>query len=109
MTMILTRVNDYLQRHRRATVIDMAHYLNTTPESLKAMLAVLERKGRVRLLPAGTSCGSGCGKCDPAAIELYEWIGEVSVDGPTRATWHTKGTHSDRSPHANDPPATPLA
>lgn len=73
--MILSQVNDYLRRHRRASVTDMAHGLEAAPEALKGMLAALERKGRVRRLPAGTSC-EGCCKCDPNAVELYEWTGE---------------------------------
>lgn len=72
--MILSRVNDYLQQHRRASLTDMAHGLGTTPDALRDMLAILERKGRVRRLPAGTACG-GCNKCAPATIELYEWNG----------------------------------
>ncbi|MDD3529664.1 MAG: FeoC-like transcriptional regulator [Gallionellaceae bacterium] len=72
--MILSRVSDYLRERRRASVIDMAHGLDAAPEALKGMLGILERKGRVRRLPAGTGCGTGCCKCDPASIEMYEWI-----------------------------------
>jgi hypothetical protein len=75
MTMILSRVSEYLILHRRASVLDMTHGLDTTPDALKSMLATLERKGRVRRLPTGTACGGGCKKCDPQAVELYEWIG----------------------------------
>lgn len=74
MAMILSRVSDYLKLHRRASVVDMAHGLDAAPDALKAMLATLERKGRVQRLPAGTPCGGGCCKCDPNAVELYEWI-----------------------------------
>jgi DNA-binding IclR family transcriptional regulator len=75
--MILARVLDYLRRHRRASVADMAQGLGAAPEALREMLAMLERKGRVRRLPAGTLCAGGCRKCDPASVELYEWQGEV--------------------------------
>lgn len=71
--MILSRVNDYLRERRRASVKDMAAGLETAPEALRGMLAILERKGRIRRLPSGTGC-SGCCKCDPASIELYEWV-----------------------------------
>ncbi len=74
--MILSRVSDYLRERHRASVIDMAHGLDATPEALKGMLAILERKGRVRRLPAGTGCGSGCCKCDPATLEMYEWVAD---------------------------------
>jgi hypothetical protein len=75
IAMILSRVNDYLRRHKRASVVDMSLGLDTAPEALKAMLGALERKGRVRRLPPGTGCG-GCCTCDPNSVELYEWVGE---------------------------------
>lgn len=73
--MILSQAKEYLRQHSRASVVDMAQGLDATPEALKGMLAILERKGLVRRLPAGTTC-SGCCKCDPNAAELYEWVGE---------------------------------
>lgn len=69
---ILARLTGYLRTHRRAGLVDMALGLDVSPDALRDMLAVLERKGRVRRLPAGTSC-SGCSKCAPESIELYEW------------------------------------
>ncbi len=71
--MILSRVSDYLKTHRRAALKDMALGLEATPDALREMLAVLEKKGRVRKLPAGSSCSGGCHKCDSASVELYEW------------------------------------
>lgn len=73
--MILGQVNEYLRLRLRASLADMALGLEASPDALREMLAVLERKGRVRLLPRGTSC-SGCCKCDPNASELYEWAGD---------------------------------
>ncbi len=72
--MILSRVSDYLKIHRRAALTDMAIGLDATPDALRGMLTVLERKGRVHKLPSGTACGGGCCKCSPASVELYEWI-----------------------------------
>jgi hypothetical protein len=71
--MILSRVSDYLRERRRASLTDMALGLGAAPDALRDMLAILERKGRVRRLPSGTPCGGGCCKCAPAGIELYEW------------------------------------
>lgn len=72
--MILARVTDYLKTHRRAALVDMANGLDATPEALREMLSVLERKGRVQKLPTGTACGGGCNKCSPSDVEIYEWV-----------------------------------
>ena len=74
--MILTHISDLLKERRRVAVIDLALALDASPDALRPMLAMLERKGQVRRLPSGTSCGGGCCKCDPAAVELYEWCGQ---------------------------------
>ncbi len=71
--MILSHLSDYLKAHRRAALTDMATALDATPDALREMLAVLERKGRVHKLPGGTACGGGCNKCSPSSVELYEW------------------------------------
>ena len=72
--LILSRINDYLRQQGRASLSDMAQGFDVAPEALRGMLAILERKGRVRRLPAGTACG-GCNKCSPAEVQLYAWNG----------------------------------
>ncbi|MEA3277602.1 MAG: FeoC-like transcriptional regulator [Pseudomonadota bacterium] len=72
--MILSDLTTYLAEQKCVALIDLSHHFGSDPEALRGMLAVLERKGRVRKLPSGTACGGGCTKCDPASIELYEWI-----------------------------------
>jgi DNA-binding IclR family transcriptional regulator len=76
MTMILSQLNQYLAAHRRAALADLSQHFATAPEALRGMLGVLERKGRVRKLPAGSTCGGGCTRCDPSAVEIYEWVSE---------------------------------
>ncbi len=72
--MIISRLSDYLREHRRASLNDMAIGMDATPEALTGMLSVLERKGRVRKLGSGSSCGNSCGKCDPTTVAIYEWV-----------------------------------
>ncbi|WP_333874954.1 FeoC-like transcriptional regulator [Methylobacter sp.] len=74
--MILSNVSHYLRQHRRASLDDIAQGTGSTPEAIAAMLATLERKGRVQRLPIGSSCGASCCKCDPAKLAIYEWTGE---------------------------------
>jgi len=73
--MILSRLTAYLAERKRAALIDISHHLGADPETLRMMLTLLERKGRVRKLPGGTLCPGGCNRCDPMSGELYEWLG----------------------------------
>ena len=72
--MIIQRISDHLRQQGRASVHDMALSLNTSPDALRSMLTVLERKGKVRRVAAGTTCSSGCCQCKPESIELYDWV-----------------------------------
>ena len=72
--MILSQLRDYLKEHRRAPLMDMAHRFDTDPDALRGMLKKWMAKGRVVKLEGITACDSGCTKCDPAQIEIYEWV-----------------------------------
>lgn len=72
--MILSDLTDYLAQHKQAALVDLAHRFGSSPDALRAMLGVLARKGRVRRIANGAACASGCGLCDPASVETYEWI-----------------------------------
>ena len=73
--MILSELTRHLAQQKRAALIDLSHRFRSDPEALRGMLAVLERKGIIRKLPMGTPCGDGCCKCDPATVEIFEWVG----------------------------------
>lgn len=72
--MMLTRISDYLRTRGRASTLDLARGLEAEPDALAPMLGMLERKGHVRRVD-GPRCGSCC-KCEPAALEIYEWVGK---------------------------------
>lgn len=73
--MILSELTRYLETHHRVGLMDLAYRFESSPDALRGMLTVLERKGRVRRITASAECSPGCSKCDPATIETYEWIG----------------------------------
>ncbi len=81
--MILSELTAYLTEQKRVALLDLSRRFDSEPDALRAMLAILERKGRVRKLPSGTACGGGCSKCDPASIEIYEWVGAGSSNTRT--------------------------
>jgi hypothetical protein len=74
--MILSQLSDYITQRQRVSLVDMTHRFDADAEALRAMLTVLERKGRVRKLTAAASCTcNGCGKCGRISPEFYEATG----------------------------------
>jgi len=73
--MILSDIRDYLQQREQATLSDLALHFDTEPQALRQMLDQWVRKGRVERLAVSSSCGSSCNKCNPAATEIYRWLG----------------------------------
>jgi len=84
--MIISELIGYLEQHRRVGLMDLAYRFEASPDALRGMLAILERKGRVRRVTGSAGCGPGCGKCDPTGIETFEWIGEGGCDRPLTAS-----------------------
>jgi putative ferrous iron transport protein C len=73
--MILSDLRSYLKEQKRVALKDLETRFNIDADALRGMLGTWINKGYVRKLPSGTSCNSGCCKCDPAMTELYEWVG----------------------------------
>lgn len=72
--MILSDLRNYLRENRRVALADLATHFNIDADALRGMLDKWISKGSLRKLPPGTACGGSCCKCDPASIELYEWV-----------------------------------
>ncbi len=72
--MILSDLRSYLKEQKRVALKDVEMRFNIDADALRGMLSKWITKGYVRRLPSGTSCSSGCCKCDPALTELYEWV-----------------------------------
>lgn len=72
--MILSDLRSYIREQKRVALKDMQHHFNVDADALRGMLDLWIAKGYVKKMPAGTSCSSGCCQCDPALIELYEWV-----------------------------------
>jgi len=72
--MILSDLRSYLQEKRRVTLSDLVLHFHMDADALRGMLGKSINKGKVRLSPAGGSCGTSCCKCDPTLTEIYEWV-----------------------------------
>jgi putative ferrous iron transport protein C len=74
--MILTDIKHYLQERGKAPLLDMSLHFDMEQDALRGLLEQWIRKGKVRKLPAGTTC-SGCTSCDPVDIEIYAWVDQA--------------------------------
>jgi len=70
---MLTELKKYLMSRKIMDVKELALKLKTEPTVVREMLKHWIRKDRVRLVESLPSCGTGCAKCMPATIEVYEW------------------------------------
>ncbi|MBS1201729.1 MAG: sugar metabolism transcriptional regulator [Chromatiaceae bacterium] len=78
--MILSELTGYLAEHGRVALKDLSYRFDASPDALRGMLATLERKGRIRRVEGGAACAATCSKCDPDAMETYEWLGQARPD-----------------------------
>jgi putative ferrous iron transport protein C len=72
--MIVTQVRDYLKINGQASLRDMALEFNMDQDALRPIISQWIDKGKVRILPSGSSCQGGCTSCAPDTIEIFEWI-----------------------------------
>ena len=73
--MNLIDLKNYLQLRRIVPLPDIAMHFRTDIETVRPLLAVWIGKGKlVKRDGPSTGC-KGCCQCDPASIEVYEWVG----------------------------------
>lgn len=72
--MILSDLRNFVQEKRRVTLNDLVLHFQVDANALRGMLNKWISKGKVKLSPAGTNCGTSCCKCDPLLTEIYEWV-----------------------------------
>ncbi|MBC8259937.1 MAG: FeoC-like transcriptional regulator [SAR324 cluster bacterium] len=73
--MIVSELSTYLKQVKQSAIYDLSLHFHSSPDSIRQMLKLLERKGRVQKLPEGSSCNGGCCKCETDTLEIYRWIG----------------------------------
>ena len=71
--MILSDIKHYLQQRHQASLAEIALHCDAEPDAVRGMLEQWMRKGKVERRLMNDLCNTGCGKCDPASVELYIW------------------------------------
>ena len=77
---MLSELRSYLQTHGRAPLSDIALHLQMDPDAVRPLLERWQRKGKVFKLEGSDNCGSGCSKCEPDSIEIYQWGNDQPVE-----------------------------
>jgi len=72
--MLVRELKDYMAEHRTVPVKDLVIRFQSDPEAIRAMMALLINKGRVRRLDEEQNC-DGCRKCPAYETETYQWLG----------------------------------
>lgn len=74
--MDLIQLKKYLRDRKIAPLQDVAHHFQVEVDTVRPLLDVWMGKGKVRRRQETATACKGCCKCDPASIEVYEWITE---------------------------------
>lgn len=68
--MTLIELRNYLMKHKRLLLSELAYHFNQSPQATQAMLDYWIRKGKVRSLRQ--ECNKRC--CCHNQLEIYEWV-----------------------------------
>jgi len=72
--MDLIQLKHYLRSRKVTPIQDAAYHFQVDVETIRPLFAVWLDKGKIRRRTAGANTCKGCCKCDPASIEIYEWL-----------------------------------
>lgn len=72
--MSLLAIRDYLIKNKAASLKALSQHFQCDIELLRQMMRHWIQKGCVRCFTRTPLCGSRCGQCPLAEVELYEWL-----------------------------------
>ena len=74
---MLLKLRNYLSKEKVVNLQQMAREFRMDESALEPMLAWWVRQGLIRAHQAEKSCRGACQGCQPNAIAVYEYIGEI--------------------------------
>lgn len=72
--MILSELKEYLIEHKVVSMHDLTLHFDTDAETLREMLEIWIRKGKVRKVQEAETKCQKCAQCSLIANEFYEWL-----------------------------------
>jgi len=71
---ILRDVRDYLKNRQRASLDDLCHHFESSPDAMRGILDQWVIRGQIRHCPP-SACGQCSVSCASAPGDTYEWQG----------------------------------
>ena len=72
--MILADLKTYMMENRIASVSELATHFDTDDNTVREMLAIWVRKGKIRQIQDPNIQCSKCARCHKLSTEIYEWV-----------------------------------
>ncbi|MBN2689220.1 MAG: FeoC-like transcriptional regulator [Gammaproteobacteria bacterium] len=72
--MILADIKNYMIEHRVASINDLTNHFESDADTMREMLAIWIRKGKVRVVEDHSVKCNKCVQCQMLTTEMYEWI-----------------------------------
>ncbi len=71
---MIFEVRNLVRQQGQIPLKELCEQLQIPPDTARAMLNKLIRKGLVEKLPEGSLCAGGCSLCPPETVEIYRWV-----------------------------------
>nr|WP_320013030.1 FeoC-like transcriptional regulator [uncultured Desulfobulbus sp.] len=72
--MDLIALKHYLRERKITPLQDAAHHFQVEVDAIRPLFEVWLHKGKLRRRYDPLKTCKGCCKCDPATVEIYEWL-----------------------------------
>lgn len=74
--MLLSDIKRHLQNKGQQSLLELSRTFNIQSAVVQDMLAVLIRKGQVRVCMKTPRCGTQCSQCSALVTQNYEWVNQ---------------------------------
>lgn len=71
---MLAEIKQFLKAKGPHSALQLANQFNMQANALQPMLALLVRKGQLRVCLKTPRCGTQCSQCSVLQTQIYEWV-----------------------------------
>lgn len=70
---MLIEIKKYFTAVPKASIVDVAQFLNTNPKQIQHLIDHWEMKGKLQKISCNSSCAKSCNMCSPILLQYYCW------------------------------------